>query len=238
MPDMYSYPGTELDLFAKAIRWKTYFSSILNRYVQGDVLEVGAGTGINQPYLMNESVSSWTSLEPDAALLQQLKERLDMTSQPVSQRLIVGALSSLPDTERFDSILYVDVLEHIEADAAELQQASHFLKPGGRIVVLAPAHPSLMSPFDRAIGHYRRYNQSRLKAIAPAGFITERMFYLDSVGWLASAANRFVLKQSMPKPNQILFWDRWMVPISTWLDPITGYRLGKSIVAVWQKKPA
>lgn len=235
MPAMYTYPGTELDLFANAIRWKTYFSGILQRYIQGDVLEVGAGTGINQPYLVKAGIRQWTSLEPDADLLQQLQERMNNQAGVHTHRILQGNLQSLSAAERFDTILYLDVLEHIEADQSELASAAALLNPSGNLIVLAPAHPSLMSPFDRAIGHYRRYNKKTLRQIAPTELQLEKIMYLDSVGCLASVANRYLLQQSLPKPNQIQFWDRRMVPVSRILDPLTGYRLGKTIVAIWKK---
>ena len=66
-------------------------------------------------------------------------------------------------------MLYIDVLEHIEHDLDELARAASHLAPGGHLVVLAPAHQALFSDFDRAIGHYRRYNRAGLQKLAPAG---------------------------------------------------------------------
>jgi hypothetical protein len=59
--------------------------------------------------------------------------------------------------------------------------------------------------------------------------------YLDSFGALASVGNRLLLRQSMPTLDQILLWDRRLVPISTIFDPILGYRAGKSILGIWKK---
>ena len=62
------------------------------------------------------------------------------------------------------------------------------------------------------------------------------MFYLDAVGLLASLCNRLLLRQQMPTSRQIQVWDRFLVPLSRWVDPLLGYRLGKSIVGVWRKR--
>ena len=137
--------------------------------------------------------------------------------------------------EQFDTILYIDVLEHIDDDGGELQRAAGHLAPGGHLVVLSPAHRWLFSPFDAAIGHFRRYTARDLEALTPAGVERVRTFYLDSVGMLASAANRMFLRQSMPNANQIHCWDNWMIPCSRWVDQLTGYRLGKSVVGIWRK---
>jgi SAM-dependent methyltransferase len=144
-------------------------------------------------------------------------------------------VADLPAEPAFDAILYVDVLEHIEDDAAELERAAGRLKSGGRILVMSPAHPWLYSPFDAAIGHFRRYRRSDGRRLTPAGLRLDSAAYLDSVGLLASAANRLVLRSATPSLAQILLWDRWMVPISRLIDPLLGFNLGKSILFVWRK---
>ena len=138
--------------------------------------------------------------------------------------------------ERFDTLIYIDVLEHIQDDAAELRMAAERLEPGGRLIVLSPAHQFLYSPFDQAIGHYRRYNRGMLEALTPGNCRLERCLYMDSAGLLLSLGNRVLLRQSMPSLEQILFWDRRVIPISKVLDRLTGFRLGKSILAIWKRK--
>jgi hypothetical protein len=105
------------------------------------------------------------------------------------------------------------------------------------VIVLSPAHASLYTPFDKAIGHFRRYSRSTLaKTAEGTGLRSVKVDYLDSVGLLASGANRLLLSQSMPTERQILTWDRLMVPVSRLLDPVFGHRLGKSILGVWRRE--
>ncbi|MBF0175418.1 MAG: methyltransferase type 12 [Magnetococcales bacterium] len=145
----------------------------------------------------------------------------------------MGTLADLQPHARFDCVLYIDVLEHIQCDQVELRRAaSHLTRPGGRLVILSPAHNFLFTPFDTAIGHYRRYNRRSLTAILPQGMVIEKLRYLDSVGFFASVANRLLFRQSMPTSEQIRIWDRAMVPLSTWIDPALRYHLGKSILLV------
>lgn len=229
-----AYIGNELELFAHARNWKRYWSSVFSRYLQGDVLEVGAGLGVNTGSLYNSrGVSRWVALEPDQRLFDQLR---NANLQGVEARL--GTLDHVGDKELFDAILYIDVLEHIADDSAEVRRAAEHLKPGGRLLVLAPAHPKLYSQFDSAIGHYRRYTRRSLKAVGErvASLELERLWYLDSCGLLASASNRLLLRQSLPTLAQILFWDRFLVPCSRLLDPLLLRRCGKSVAAVWRGK--
>jgi ubiquinone/menaquinone biosynthesis C-methylase UbiE len=226
------YVGSELSVFSNAKNWKRYIAKHLRGYVSGEVLEVGSGLG-SVTGVVSSKARRWICLEPDPDLLARAGSLL--ANQAVNCEFVVGTVETMPPEEAFDSILYIDVLEHIEDDRLELVRASQHVKPNGVICVLAPAHPMLYSEFDRAIGHFRRYTKATLSAAGPPGFTLERLVYLDSVGWMASAANRFILKSAAPGIKQIAFWDRVLVSLSRVLDPVFGYSVGKSVLAVWRR---
>jgi len=227
----FEYVGGELGVFYHARRWKTYWGAQVSNWISGDVLEVGAGLGANTVFLQTPEVRSWTCLEPDARLASSLKEATAGLDRVIVLRGTTGALAVC----QFDVILYIDVLEHIQDDRAEMERAAALLRPGGRIIVLAPAHQRLYSPFDAAIGHYRRYSRNSLSARTPEGCRIEIMRYLDCVGIITSLANRAFLRQRQPTLRQILFWDSILVPLSRVLDPVFGFRLGKSVLSVWRR---
>ncbi|HOW17923.1 MAG TPA: class I SAM-dependent methyltransferase [Phycisphaerae bacterium] len=234
MAERYRYVGQELELFALATNWKRYFRRHLRPFIRGDVLEVGSGIGSVTRVLCEAHHRSWTCLEPDATLAGRLAGALRCRPLPVRVEVLTGTTADLPPQRLFDSILYIDVLEHIEDDGGELKTAAGHLCPGGSLVVLAPAHPRLYSEFDAAVGHFRRYDRSSLSAVSPPGLRIERLYYLDSVGCLASMANRLLLRQGMPTRRQIRLWDGLFVSLSRLADPLLGYRLGKTIVGVWR----
>ena len=229
----YAYAGSELELFAHARNWKAYWSRVLAPWIHGDVLEVGAGIGTNTPLLRERASGTWTCLEPDGAQLERARVLHDAALERV--RHVAGTLATLAEDERFDTLLYLDVLEHIEDDREELRRAARRLRSGGRVIVLSPAHQSLFTEFDRAIGHHRRYDKRSLGALEPEGLAREALFYLDSVGLCASLANRLVLHQSAPSLSQVRTWDQLMVPVSRILDPLLLRSVGKSIVGVWRR---
>lgn len=235
-PDMH-YVGGELEIFSHALNWKAYWISKLRPYLTGSVLEVGAGIGANTRLLMNGESHRWVCLEPDAKLADQLRHSFVTEPSCSDCEVWIGTVGSIVAGESFDTILYIDVLEHIEDDATELQRAAARLNPDGSLIVLSPAHHWLFSEFDRSIGHHRRYTRATLSALNPPGLQLARCFYLDSVGLLASAANRCLLRQPLPTPKQISLWDNTMIPCSRVLDPLTGHSVGKTVVAIW-KKPA
>jgi hypothetical protein len=231
----FTYIGTELELFAQAKNWKNYIRFLLRQYIRGDVLEVGAGMGSNTKLLSHSQYSQWLCLEPDFELFQRLEQTIAANAL-INCDAQNGTVDSLNQGQVFDSILYTDVLEHIEDDGTEIIKAAQHLKVDGNLIVLGPAHQWLFTPFDAAIGHYRRYNKPMLKKILPEEIEIIKFVYLDCIGLLASLANKLVLKQSQPTLKQIKIWDQWMVPLSKKLDPATGYRLGKSILLVGRKR--
>ena len=230
-----TYVGTELDVFAHARNWKRYLRSVTAPHLRGDVLEVGAGIGETSCAFRTHAQASWTALEPDPRLAVRLKTRCASLPDPV--RAVAGTLASISEGPRFDCIIYIDVLEHIEQDADELTEAAKRLKPSGAIVVLSPAHQSLFSPFDAAIGHFRRYNKKGLRALTPPGTSLVRLPYLDAVGLTLTVGNRLLLKSASPTLAQVSLWDRLCIPLSRRIDPLLGGRLGKSILAVWRRDP-
>ncbi|OKH19666.1 methyltransferase type 12 [Hydrococcus rivularis NIES-593] len=229
------YVGTELELFAQAKNWKDYLRVLLRRYIKGNVLEVGAGIGSNTRLLCRSQYQKWICLEPDTQLFQGLESSIKANGI-IDCFASNGTIDSLQEEQLFDTILYLDVLEHIKRDREEVIKASRHLKPDGNLIIVAPAHQWLFTPFDAAIGHYRRYNKQTLKAVLPDDIEIIKLNYLDCVGLLASLGNKLVLKQSQPTLKQIKVWDRFMVPISRKLDPIIGYSFGKSVLLVGRKK--
>jgi SAM-dependent methyltransferase len=231
----FSYVGTELDVFALADNWKAYYGSFLKPFLAGDVLEVGAGLGATTRALCNGTQARWTCLEPDPSLAAGIAARLSEGALPACCRVVPGDVASLAAADLYDAILYVDVLEHIENDRAELAAAARHLKPGGRLAVLSPAHAWLYTPFDAAIGHHRRYTKATLAAAAPPGLETERLDYLDAAGLFLSLSNRLLLRSAHPTAAQILFWDRRVIPVSRVLDRVLARKAGKSVLGIWRR---
>lgn len=236
MDSDFSYSGTELDQAALAVNWKTYFASRLAPYIVGRVLEVGAGLGGTTVRLRDGRQTSWICLEPDPQLVTRLESTLAENPSPVPTSVVKGDLGALRADQLFDCILYIDVLEHIEDDAGELVRAADHLAPGGALVVLCPAFPILFSQMDHALGHFRRYTKSTLAAVFPDSLERRELFYLDSLGMVASLANRFLLRQNAPNEKQVKFWDGWIIPVSRRvLDRVVLHSIGRSVIAVYSR---
>lgn len=230
------YVGQELALFSKAVNWKRYIGTVLSPYLGRSILEVGAGVGGTTEILCDGDFDSWVCLEPDSELFSELAAKISKSASMRKCRAVNGTVSDLKTTDVFDTILYVDVLEHIRDHEGELQRAASMLSKGGHLIVLAPAHQSLYSEFDREIGHFRRYSKRDFLTMNLSGLDIVKCAYLDSVGMIASYSNRMFLRQSVPTLSEIIFWDRVMIPFSRIIDPILRNSLGKSLVAIWKKR--
>ena len=229
MNEAYEYVGSELELFRSAVNWKQTLRRHIQPFLKGRILEVGAGIGGTTKVFRTGTEESWTCLEPDASLAAELRKN------ELEVEAITGIVNDLPNDRMFDSILYIDVIEHIEDDLAEIRSAGSHLAVGGHLIVLCPAHQSLYSPFDKAVGHYRRYSKNMFRALRPDSLSEQRMIYLDSVGLFASISNKLVLSQSIPTPGQISFWDNCLVRASRISDWFLRYSIGKSVLGVWRK---
>ncbi len=235
MTSDFTYVGTELDLFARAKNWKAYLRRQITPFLGRDVLEVGAGLGATTLHLCRGRHDRWLCLEPDPALAARLESSISAGALPPCCQVEVGTVYDLACEQAFDTLLYIDVLEHIRDDASEVGRAVGLVRAGGHLVAVSPAHESLRTPFDAAIGHHRRYSKKTIAALTPPGLSLVRLRYLDAVGMLASLGNRLILKQAMPAPEQVVLWDSALVRLSRLIDPLIAYSLGKSVLAVWKK---
>lgn len=228
-----SYLGEELSLFSEATNFHRYYVDVFGSWITGKVLEVGAGMGAITLPLLERGVERITACEPDPELAGILASRVGHKVD-----VVVGGVQEVPsEMGLFDAIVYVDVIEHIEDDRAEIASAFKRLRNGGVLILAGPAHPWLYSPFDAAIGHYRRYNRQMVEALfesVPA-LAMLRFAYIDCVGTMLSLGNRWIGRQTIPSHWQVKFWDASILPVSQRLDRLLRYRIGKSFVAIARK---
>jgi hypothetical protein len=139
---------------------------------------------------------------------------------------------------RWDTVVYSNVLEHIEDDVAELHTAAALLKPGGRLLLIVPAHQALYAPIDRRLLHFRRYSRSSLVALAGrvGRFEVESCIYINKLGvagWLLNKG----LRRDTQSDTLFALFDRWVLPVSRRLDKVAPRSFGLSLVAVLKRRP-
>lgn len=127
--------------------------------------------------------------------------------------------------ESFDSILCCNVLEHIEAAPVALDNMRSLLVPGGHLLLFVPALPALYGDMDRPAGHLRRYTcRQAHQDILAAGLTPVRVEYFNPIGGLGWWLNKFRRLEHLDDPTtnrQILLFDRYVLPLSRTLNPLT-----------------
>ena len=231
---MNKYIGNELELFKFAHNWKKYFSTYITPYLTGNIIEIGAGIGATTKFLNKLStIKTWYCYEPDISLLDQIKSQINNKKLPKNTLCVSEAIKL--DYVNVNTVIYVDVLEHIENDEIELINLYKKMQNDAYLIILVPAYNFLYSEFDRSIGHYRRYNKKSLRLILPREFKILRFHYLDSLGFFMSLANRLIFNEKHPKLYQIKFWDNILIPISKILDKLLFFSFGKSLLLIVKK---
>ena len=234
--DPHSYPGRDLEAMLVAHNYTGWILSEFRGHFHGRVAEVGAGSGTFTERLLDEDVDSITAYEPSPEMHEKLARRFAgnprVTTVPTRFEAPPG-----DGALRFDAIFYVNVLEHIEDDAAELATIASALRPGGALLLFVPALPFLYSRFDREIGHFRRYRKRALRTMVErAGFSVSACRYFDVLGvlpWYVS----FVLLRSGMNRGAVTLYDRVGVPLTRAVEALCAPPLGKNLLLV-ATKPA
>jgi SAM-dependent methyltransferase len=150
------------------------------------VLEVGAGIGTFSARLLGAGAQELLLIEPEDACVAELERRFAGDPRVEVRAELLPDAPSLSGREgTFDFALSQNVFEHIEDDHAAVAAVARALRPGGRLMILVPAHPRLYGPLDRAYGHYRRYTRERLRSVVErAGLGVERLYSFNALGIL------------------------------------------------------
>ena len=219
------YEGWELDYFDKAINFRKYQFDLLKDFIKGYVAEIGPGNGSFLDYY-NKLAYKIDLYEPSNNFLNNLEKK-----QTPKINIINNYFSKKIET--YDTILYLDVLEHIDNDINEIDIAFNSLKPGGALIFNVPAFQHLFSQFDKDVNHFRRYSKTDLKfKLQKFKFSKISSFYYDSLGYFLSLASQLFTKNYLNNfDTKIKVWDK-LIPVSKILDKIVFNKFGKSLILI------
>jgi len=232
-----AYAGTELEAMAFAENYHRWILEIFKPYFGKRVVEVGSGSGSFAELLVNDQIETLSLVEPAAELYKLLNERVGRLSTATRIKTYNAIFTEVAEqiklTQKPDSIVYVNVLEHIDDDEAELRAVHQTLTPGGRIFIFVPAFQWLFGEFDRQIGHYRRYTQAELcEKCRRAGFRIVAAKYMDLLGIVPWWIKYRLLGSTTMDPRTLKLWDKYAVPVSRSIESTIKPPAGKSIIFV------
>jgi glycosyltransferase involved in cell wall biosynthesis len=208
--------GEILDRLNRAPRFTRWMADVVRRYVGDRVLEIGAGTGNMSVNLMPRSIYWATDINP--AYLDYLARLRAMRPYMRVACTDAGDVGTFPGGQEFDTVVCLNVVEHIQDDVGALRNIRTILVNGGRAIVLVPCGPWLYGSLDEVLGHCRRYTSARLTAVAQeAGFQVERILKFNRPGVAAWWLNGRILKRRTFGLGQIRILNL-LTPIFRFLD--------------------
>lgn len=234
------YTGHEnLELMSASHRFNDWMYKEILPSLRGDILEIGSGIGTFSEKLIKDFPhSNLTFTDISSMYIELLKKKFSYNKNISIYRL---DLNESIDYERigykkFDSILAVNVLEHVENDEFAFAQLYNMLKEKGTLVVLVPGYKFLYNVIDKSIGHYRRYTKKELESkVRKSGFIIDKTFYFNSVGLIGWYLNGNLIKNPKVSVTGIKVLDT-VVPMLKYTERIFGKRIGLSIICYAKKK--
>ena len=227
------YIGKDLEAMSFAHNYHNWILALIKPWLKGSVAEVGAGMGNFSRLLLGCEVECLTAFEPSKEMYSALVNEIGSDPRATAVNDFFTHKSSAGG---FDSIVYINVLEHIQEDCNELAEAWNSLRSGGHLIVFVPALSWLYSPLDREVGHFRRYNRTGLeKKVASAGFELMLSHYFDIAGILPWYVNFVLLKRSIGR-GSVSAYDQFVVPIMRRVEGVVTPPVGKNILLV-AKRP-
>ena len=221
--------------FEFAALWEAanYRAAIVREFEQhlrGHLIEVGCGIGqMTREFQLLSEVAKLTCIEPDQGFAAQHAESI------AGAELLVGTADDLPSDTQADSIVSINVLEHIEHDREEMARYAKLLKNRrGHLCALVPARPEIYAPIDKDFGHFRRYTAPELREkLETAGFRIEKLHYFNFVGYFAWWFSFRLRKQRSFGIKQVRFYDRVVFPVVNTLETtLARPPIGQSLIAI------
>ncbi len=200
------------------------------------IIEIGCGLGAIIDFIYGKD-NQITGVDISDEYIKFLKMRY---RQHKNIKIIKSDILDLPEKVKknfYDTVVMINVLEHIKDDDKAIKIIRRILKKGGKIALMVPAFNLLLGPLDKNVGHYRRYNKKQLKELLIRNnFEIKEMYYMNLVGFFGWLINMKILKMKHTPKNQSYVFDRFVVPflkvIEKWIKP----PVGQSIIAIAIKK--
>lgn len=206
-------------------------------HLAGHTVEIGAGSGSFSKKLI-EHVPTLDLVEPSHELFQLLCSRLGHKSGV--QLHMLGAEKWLLDAESAssDTVIMVNVLEHIEDDVGTLKQIHRTLRPGGALLLFVPALRFLFSRLDLEHGHFRRYEKHELETkVQQVGFDVAGAKYVDALGIIPWLVFNKWLGRTDFNEGMVRLYDSIGIPITRFLERLLPFPAGKNVLLIAKKRP-
>ncbi len=216
---------------AGARRFNRWMADVIAPFVTGDVLEAGAGIG-NLTQLLYRPGHRYIAAELEPDHLNELRTRTRfLGGVEIAECDLLNAIDLARFREQMDTVVCLNVLEHIDDDSAALRNLASCLRCGGRAVILVPQGPAAYGSLDRVLGHHRRYTKRQLTGkISAAGFHLDRLIEFNRVTYPGWILNSRILKRTTLSGVQLVLLNLF-VPLLRRVDKFLPWP-STSLIAV------
>ena len=224
-----------LDKMAHVHKYNKLIYDTIRPFLGKTILEIGAGIGNISSLLKNSGEELLILTDYKKDFVVQLTKKFNSDSRIKIMQLDISHDSHIDDTTAVDSIVCINVLEHIKDDVSALKNCNKLLCQKGKLILFVPAMRILYGSLDKSLGHYRRYTKKEVtEKLQIAGFevISNRYFNIIGVlGWLLSAK---ILKKNMIPTSHLKLFE--IITFIAKLEKYVHPPFGLSVLAVGEKK--
>jgi SAM-dependent methyltransferase len=216
-----------------APRYNRWQHSRVAPFLGRRICEVGSGIGNMSTLILDGAPELLVLTDTDPSYSEALRHQFGGHQDVVVEELTLPDKSAANRFQRYalDTVVALNVIEHIAEDLEALKSMAAMLRPGGRAVVLVPAFQRLFGSLDHELGHIRRYTRRGLsQRMSEAGFQVERTFYFNLVGTLGWWVNARLRKVPRIPIDQLRYFDT-LVPILR-LEDRVPLPFGQSVIAI------
>lgn len=235
--DIHGY--NTLDKLSKANNFNNWIYQSIRPWIQGKVFEIGSGIGNISSLIVKDGFQVLIT-ETDEAYLKILHQKFE--NIPTVLQILPLDLIDIDFDKKFqhlfqsfDTVIAINVIEHIEDDKTAFNNAKKLLKQHGRLIVLVPNGGFLYNGLDRNLSHFRRYSKKKIHSILDQiGLVQEDFFYFNTIGvagWLFSGN----ILRNKTIPSSMINVFEFLVPYTSWMDNLCRNIFGLSIIVIIKK---
>ena len=226
--DSLNYQYEVLRTFAITHNYNRWIFDLLKPSLGKNILEVGCGIGNLTKYLAN--YNRLTCIDKSENFIKHMKidypeikfYEVDITDRSV---LKLGENS-------FDTVICVNVLEHIDDDIKALKNMFDLLEKNGKLLLIVPAIENAYGTMDKKVGHFRRYSKYDIvKKLSGVNFTIEKIQYHNIFGLIGWLLNARIFKRSEFPIFQTIFYDK-LIPFISKLEKNVKLPIGMNLFVI------
>lgn len=222
-----------LPYMTQTTNYNDWIFRLFKDYVGDHVVDIGSGYGTFINYINGHK--QVISIEPSTEGYEYMKEafkdnnNISLINGDFNDKSVLDGLSG----KDIDTVICLNVLEHIENDKKTISNINKCLKKGGKFILYVPALSIIYGTLDEALGHYRRYDKGTLEELLKShGFRIIKSRYVNFIGAFSWFLYSRIKKSRIPAEKRILFYDKYIVPVVSVIESFISPPFGQSLLII------